>query len=106
MNDAFTKKLSELLGKVDEKVLEMKINQAIEMLRKGNTEELVKRINKMDKNELLDKLNELDDTKLKELNIDKKELRKKVNDADFEKMAQLLGDDNSELVDKIKDMMK
>ena len=106
MNDSISKKIAELMGKMDEKVLQAKLNAAIDMLKKGNTEELAKKINKLDKNELLEKLNELDDEKLKELNIDKEDIRKKVSEADFQKMARLLGENGDELISKIKDIIK
>lgn len=106
MVDAFNKKLAELLGKMDEKVLQAKLNAAMDMLQKGNTDDLVKKLNKMDKNEIVDKLNEIDDSKLKELNINKDEVKQKISNVDFEKMAQLIGEHGDEIIKKIKDIIK
>ena len=106
MNNQFSKKMLEMLGKMDEKVLKAKMNAALDMLKKGNTEELANQLNKMDKNELLGKINELDDTKLKELNMDKNDIRKKVSDADLEKLSQLIGSNGDEIIRKLKDIIK
>jgi len=105
MNNAFNKKLAEILGKMDEKVLEAKLNAAMDMLKKGNTEELVKKINKMDKDELIKKMNEFDMSKLQDLNIDKEEIKKRVNDADLNNIAKMLGDQGDEIINKIKDIL-
>ncbi|MDP4092243.1 MAG: membrane trafficking protein [Bacillota bacterium] len=106
MNDAISKKLAEMLGKMDEKILQAKLNAAIDMLKKGNPEDLAKKINKLDKNEIMNKLNELDTSKLNEFNIDKEEIRKRINSADFEKMSQILGENGDEIINKLKDIIK
>ena len=100
------KMMADILGKMDEKVLQAKINAAIDMLKKGDTEELVKKINKMDKNELLEKINELDESKLKNLNINKEEIRQRVSDADLNKLAKLIGEHGDEIIKKLKDIIK
>jgi len=105
MNDAINKKLAEIFGKMDEKVMEAKLNAALDMLKNGNTEELVKKINKIDKNDLLNKINELDTAKLKELNIDKDEIAKVLNSDELEKAAKLLGENGDEIIKKIKDII-
>ena len=105
MVNGFNKKIAELLGKMDEKVLQAKINAALDMLKNGNSEELAKKIGKMDKSELLSKLNELDDSKLKEMNIDKNEIQQKVNDADLENLQKLLGDQGGEIMEKLKSLL-
>lgn len=106
MDNPFNKKLAEILGKMDEKVLQAKLNAAMEMLKKGEMDELVKKMNKMDKNELLEKMNEFDESKLNELNIDKEGIRQNVSDADLTNMARLIGDQGEEIINKIKDIIK
>ena len=64
MSNSINKKMAELLGKMDEKVLQAKLSATIDMLKKGDMDDLVKKINKMDKNELLSKINE-DENKTK-----------------------------------------
>lgn len=102
----FNKKLSELFGKMDEKVLQARLNAAIDMLQKGNVDELAKKLNKMDKNELLDKINEFDESKLKDLNINKNDIKQKISDADLSNLSQLLGDQGDQIVDKIKALLE
>ena len=105
MGDIFSKKLADILGKMDEKVLEVKLNAALDMLKKGNTEELAKKINKVDKDELMTKINEFDETKLKELNINKTEIAKQVSDTDLRKLESMLGENGPEIVKKIKSII-
>ena len=106
MNDGLNKKLAEILGKMDEKVLQTKLNTALDMLKKGNTDDLAKKINKMDKGELLSKINEFDENKLKDLKLNKDDLKQNVSNADFEKLSRLLGENGDEIIKKIKDIIK
>lgn len=106
MNNSFNKKISEMIEKMDGKMVQAKLNAAIDMLKKGNTEELAEKINKMDKNELMEKINEFDKSKLKELNINKDEICRKIDSEDFDKLAQLIGDKGNEIISKIKDILK
>jgi len=105
MNESLKKQLADMLGKMDEKVLQAKLNTALDMLKKGNTEELAKKINKMDKSELMEKVNEFDESKLRDLNINLDELKRKISNADLEKLSQLVGDQGEEVVKKIKTLL-
>jgi hypothetical protein len=49
MANSINKKLADLLGKVDDKVLTAKINAAIDMLKNGDHDELAKKLSKVDK---------------------------------------------------------
>lgn len=106
MNDGLNKKLAEILGKMDEKVTQAKLNSALDMLKNGNTEELAKKLNKIDKNELLSKINDFDESKLKDLKINKNEISQNVSNTDFEKLSRLLGENGEEIIKKIKDIIK
>jgi hypothetical protein len=106
MANSLGKKLSELIGKMDDKVLQTKLNSAFEMLKEGNNEELAKKIGKMDKNELLSKINELDEGKLKEMNLNKAEIKQKLSTVDLEAFQKMLGEQGPEIIGKIKDIIK
>jgi len=106
MNDGLNKKLAEMLGKMDEKVLQTKLNAALDMLKNGNTDDLAKKINKMDKDELLSKINDFDENKLKNLKINKDEIKQNVTNADFEKLSRLIGENGDEIIKKIRDIIK
>ena len=106
MNDMLSKKLAEVLGKVDEKVLQAQINAAVDMLQKGNTDELAKKLSKMDKSELLNKINDFDDSRLKDLKINKDDIKQKITDSDLNQLAKLIGDHGDEIVNKLKDIIK
>lgn len=106
MVNNFGKKLSELIGKMDDKVLQTKLNTAFEMLKEGNNEELAKKIGKMDKNELLSKINELDENKLKEMNLNKADIKQKLSSVDLEAFQKMLGEQGPEIISKIRDIIK
>ncbi|MCX7710048.1 MAG: membrane trafficking protein [Clostridia bacterium] len=105
MNDMFKGKLADILGKMDEKVLQAKLNAALEMLKKGNTEDLAKQIGKIDKKELMEKMNEFDESKLKNMNINMDEIKKNISSADLDKLSKLVGDQGDEIVKKIKTLL-
>jgi hypothetical protein len=105
MSNSF-KKIAEMLGKMDDKVLQAKINAAVDILKNSDKEELAKKLGKVDKNELLSKLNELDEEKLKELNLNKADLKQKMNSVDMEAVQKMLGDKGPEILNKIKDIIK
>ncbi|NMB96299.1 MAG: membrane trafficking protein [Clostridiaceae bacterium] len=100
------KKLAEMLGKMDEKVLQAKLNAALDMLKKGKTEELAKKINKIDKNELMDKIRDFDESKIKDLNINLDEIKSKVTEQDLQNLKNLVGENGDEIIAKIKDIIK
>ena len=106
MSNGLNKKLADLLGKMDDKVLQAKINAALDMLKEGNNEELAKKIGKVDKNELISKLNELDDNKLKEMNMNKADMKQKLNSIDLDAVQKMLGDQGPDIINKIKDIIK
>jgi hypothetical protein len=105
MTNGFNKKLADLLGKMDDKVLQAKINTAIDMLKNGDTENLARKLNKIDKNEFMSKLNEIDENKLKELNLNKAELKQKMSSIDMDAVKKMLGEKGPEIIDKIKDII-
>lgn len=106
MGGLLNKKLAEILGKMDEKVLQAKLNAALDMLKKGDTAELAKKINKMDKDDIMDKIKGFDESKLREFNINKNEIREKVNDNDLENLKKLIGEHGEEIINKIKDIIR
>jgi nucleotidyltransferase/DNA polymerase involved in DNA repair len=105
MSDSINKKIAEMLGKMDEKVMQARLNAALDMLKKGNTDELAKKLGKMDKDELLKKVNEFDETKLKDLNINKDEIQQKISSSDLEKLSQMIGENGDEIVKKLKALL-
>jgi hypothetical protein len=106
MANSINKKLADLLGKVDDKVLTAKINAAIDMLKNGDHDELAKKLSKVDKNEILEKLNEIDDEKIKEMKLNKAELKQKMSNIDLDAVQKLLGENGPEIMGKIKDIIK
>lgn len=103
MGDSLSKKLQEMLA---DKMVQSKLNQAIEMLRKDNTDELSKKIAKIDKEDLMNKINEYDDEKIKNLKINKDEIKEKITQKDLDKLEKLLGKDSDALMKKVNDFLK
>jgi len=102
----FNKKLVEMLGKMDEKVLQAKLNAALDMLKKGKTDDLAKKINKIDKNELLEKVKDFDESKIKDMNINLDEIKNKITEKDLQNLKSLVGEHGDEIIAKIKDIIK
>jgi len=103
MGDSLSKKLQEMLA---DKMLQTKLNKALEMLKKDDTDDLAKKIAKVDKEELMNKLNEYDDEKIKNLKIDKEDLKKKITQNDLDKLGKLLGKDSDAIMKKVNDFLK
>lgn len=106
MANGLSKKMAELLEKMDDKVLAAKINAAVDMLKNENYDELAKKLRKVDKNEIMTKLSEVDDEKLKELKVDKAELKRKMSSIDLDTVQKMLGENGPEIIGKIKDIIK
>ncbi|MHB8064413.1 MAG: membrane trafficking protein [Ruminiclostridium sp.] len=102
MGESLSKKLQELLA---DKMVQSKMNQAIEMLRKENTDEIEKKIAKMDKEELMNKINEYDEEKIKSLKINKDEIKKKITQTDLDKLEKLLGKDSDAIMKKVNEFL-
>lgn len=105
MKNLLNKKIAELFEKMDDKVLQAKLNAALEMLKNGDTEELAKKLNKIDKNELLTKINEFDEAKLQSLNINIDELKRNISEEDLSKLSSMIGNDGEEIIKKIKTLL-
>jgi len=103
MGDSFSKKLQEMLA---DKMIQSKVSQAIEMLKKDNTDDLAKKIGKIDKEDLMSKINEFDDEKIKNLKINKDEIKKKITQDDLNKLGKLLGKDSDVIMKKVNDFLK
>lgn len=102
MGDSLSKKLQEMLA---DKMIQSKVNQAIELLKKDNSDELTKKIEKINKEDLISKINEFDEEKIKNLKIDKEEIKKKVTQNDLDKLEKLLGKDSKEIMKKFNDFL-
>ncbi len=100
--NSLSKKLQELLS---DKMVQKKVNQAIDMLKKDSNDDLAKKLEKIDKNELMEKINEFDEEKINNLKIDKEEIRKKITKNDLEKLEKLLGKDSKDIMKKVNDYL-
>lgn len=88
--------LGDILGMIDNRILQEKINIAIDNLKKGDVEELTKKFNSLDKNELLNKINQLDSATLQKLNVD--EMLKRIDNNDIEKLSRVSGKSREEIL--------
>lgn len=102
MGDSLSKKLQEMLS---DKMIQSKVNQAIDMLKKEDTDEFKKKLEKIDKEELMSKINEFDDEKIKNLKINKDEIKKKITKSDLDKLEKLLGKDSDAIMKKVNDFL-
>ncbi|EMS71030.1 hypothetical protein [Ruminiclostridium cellobioparum] len=100
--NSLSKKIQELLG---DKMVQSKVNQAIDMLKKDNSDDLAKKLEKIDKNELMEKINEFDDEKIKNMKIDKEEIKKKITKTDLDKLEKILGKDSKDIMKKVNEYL-
>jgi len=103
MGETLSKKLQELMS---DKMLQSKVNKAIEMLKKEDIEELQKKIEKIDKEELMKKINEFDDEKIKDIKLNKDEIKGKISQKDLNKLENMLGKDSDAIMKKVNDFLK
>jgi FAD synthase len=103
MGDSLSKKIQEMM---QDKMLQAKVNQAIDMLKKGDSGDLSKKLAKIDKEELMAKVSEFDDEKINNLKIDRDEIKKKISQKDLDKLEGILGKDNEAIMKKVKEFMK
>ena len=99
--------VSDLLSKMDDKMMKAKLNSAVDALKKGNLKDLEKKVGKIDKDKLLKDLDQMlqkDSNKISALNLN--ELKNKVTNDDMAKLSQILGPDNEEIVNKIKSILQ
>ncbi|MCX7921739.1 MAG: membrane trafficking protein [Clostridia bacterium] len=101
----FSKNLSGILGKFDGRIIQARINFAIDMLKNGSVEELSKTLNSMDKEQLISKLYEFDRPALQKLNIDINGIKQRVSEADLQKLARAIGPRGNEVVGRIKALL-
>ncbi len=100
--NSLSKKLQELLA---DKMVQSKVNQAIDMLKKDNSDDLAKKLEKVDKKELMEKISEFDEDKIKNMKIDKEEIKKKVTKSDLDKLEKLLGKESKDIMKKVNDFL-
>ncbi len=99
------KKINEMFGKMDEKVMKMKIAEALNMMKSGKQDELIKKLDKVDKKEVLEKLKDVDEKTIRDLNINIQDIRKNISDEDFRKFKNATDDDGKKIIDKIKKLI-
>ena len=103
MGDSLSKKLQELMS---DKMLQSKVNKAIEMLKKEDVEELQKKIENIDKEELMKKINEIDSDKIKDIKLNKDEIKSKISKRELHKLENMLGKDSDAIMKKVNDFLK
>lgn len=97
-----TKKIQEMM---QDKMLQSKVNKAIEILKKDSPADLQKKLSSIDKDELMEKVNEFDEEKLKNVKINKDEIKKKITQKDLDKLEKILGKDSDVIMKKVNDFL-
>ncbi|ACL74743.1 hypothetical protein [Ruminiclostridium cellulolyticum] len=102
MGDSLGKKIQEMM---QDKMVQSKVNKAIDMLKKDSTKDLEKKLSAINKDELMEKVNEFDEEKLKNIKIDKDEIKKKITQKDLDKLQKILGKDSDVIMKKVNDFL-
>ena len=90
---------------MDERVMKMKVAEALNMMKKGKQEELAKILNKTDKKEMIEKLRSFDTKALKDLNINVEDLKNSITEEDINKIKDATDEDGKRIIDEIKKML-
>ena len=100
------KKISEMLNRMDEKVMKAKIGEALNMMKNGKQEELARMLDKTDKKELISKLKDIDQNSLKNFGININDLKSKISDEDIRKFKNATDAEGKEIADKLKKLLE
>lgn len=97
--------MGKMFEKIDQKIMEKKLEQGLDMLKSKPDAELSKKLANIDREELLRKMDEIDQNKLKEMNIDVDAIKKKITQADLDKIKRLAGKDGDAIMKKINGLL-
>lgn len=101
MKHDLKKVLGDMLSKIDSKVLETKLSQAVEMIKKGDHDDIIKKFNNIDKEELLAKLHEIENLNPQELDSLRTKMASEIKKDDLDSISQKLGSDGKKIFEKI-----
>ncbi len=85
---------------IDTAILKMKLNAALDTLRKESKESLQKRISRMNVDEIRKNLKDFDAAKIKAMVPDANALKAKISDADLKKLQEAAGTEYKDLYDQ------
>lgn len=105
LTDNFRQKLSSILEKVDDRVLQAKINNLMETFKNSDSGDLTKMLQKLDYEEVMRKLNDVDMKKIKNMPVDKQELKNVLSSPKLNDVLSNSGDDAKKLVEKFKSLL-
>ena len=91
---------------LDDTILKLKLNKALETIRKEPRENLQKRLSQINVNDLQKSLRDLDADKIRQMFPDAQNLKSKVTTEDLEKLRQAAGKDYKELYEQAEKIFK
>lgn len=91
---------------IDNAILKMKLNKALETLRKEPRENLEKRLSKMNVDEIRKTLSEIDIEKIRSMVPEAEKLKSKVTDEDLAKLRQVAGKDYKDIYEQAEKLFK
>ncbi len=91
---------------IDNAILKMKLNKALETLRKEPRENLEKRLSKMNVEEIRKTLSEIDIEKIRSMVPEAEKLKAKVTDQDLAKLRQVAGKDYKDIYEQAEKLFK
>lgn len=97
--------MGKMFDKIDQKIMEKKVEQGLDMLKNKPEAELSKKLANVNREELLRKMEEIDPSKLKQMNIDVEEIKRKLTQADLDKIRRLAGKDGDAIMKKINGLL-
>ena len=91
---------------LDDTILKLKLNKALETIRKEPRENLQKRLSQINISDLQKSLKELDADKIRQMFPDAQSLKSKVTAEDLDKLKQAAGKDYKDLYEQAEKLFK
>ena len=94
-----------LFDQIDKKIMNVKVNQAMDMLKTKSPEEIKQKLGNTNREELMKQLNEIDVNKIKEMKIDTEKIKRNLTPADIEKIKAVAGKDSDIVMKKLNELL-
>lgn len=99
-------KLQSVLGNMDKKELEKKLDMAMSFLKNEKPEDLAKKIASIDKNTLLNKLENANKVQNNGTAVNAEQIKQKLSETDMSKISEYLSQNSDALVEAFKKNIK
>lgn len=90
---------------IDKKIANVKVNQAMDMIKNKSPEEIKRKLGNVKRDELIKQLDQIDAQTVKSLNIDTEKIKKSLTKADIEKIKAVAGNNSDVVMKKLNELL-